>query len=125
MELTGRIGTPFYVAPEGNFQSFSRQKPLVLKNKYNNKCDVWSCGVILYVMLCGYPPFNHKEETQVLKLVEKAEYNFKGPEWEYVSKQAKKFIKKMLQADVSQRISATQASKDEWVLFLQNSLQKR
>jgi calcium-dependent protein kinase len=63
-KLTKRIGTPFYVAPE------------VLAARYDEKCDIWSIGVILYTLLCGYPPFFANSEVEVLKKVKAGTYTF-------------------------------------------------
>lgn len=78
------MGTPYYIAPE------------VLKRKYDEKCDIWSCGVILYILLCGYPPFDAKTEDKIMEKVAKGTYEFTSIEWEEVSKEAKEFIRKML-----------------------------
>jgi calcium-dependent protein kinase len=63
-KLSKRIGTPFYVAPE------------VLAARYDEKCDMWSIGVILYILLCGYPPFFAGSEVEVLKKVKAGTYTF-------------------------------------------------
>lgn len=78
------MGTPFYIAPE------------VLKKKYNEKCDVWSCGVILYILLCGNPPFNGKNDQQIFENISLGYVSFQGVEWKNVSNEAKIFIKKLL-----------------------------
>jgi calcium-dependent protein kinase len=71
----------------------------VLKRKYDEKCDVWSCGVILYILLCGYPPFSGKTDDKIMEKVAKGVYAFDSEEWDDISKEAKELIKKMMQID--------------------------
>lgn len=68
--LTQKFGTPYYIAPE------------VLKKKYNEKCDIWSCGVILYILLCGYPPFNGQNDKQIIENVIRGKFTLDEPEWD-------------------------------------------
>lgn len=82
--MYSKMGTPFYIAPE------------VLKKKYNEKCDIWSCGVILYILLCGNPPFNGKNDQAIFDSIALGYVSFQGVEWKNVSNQAKIFIKKLL-----------------------------
>ncbi|CAD8061662.1 unnamed protein product [Paramecium primaurelia] len=100
--LTKRLGTPYYIAPE------------VLKRNYNEKCDVWSCGVILYIMLCGYPPFGGQDQ-EILQNIEIGKYEFDPEDWNKISEEAKNLIKKMLTKDYTQRISAQEAFNDPWI----------
>ncbi|CAD8100160.1 unnamed protein product [Paramecium primaurelia] len=102
-KLNQKLGTPYYIAPE------------VLKKKYDEKCDIWSCGVILYILLCGYPPFDGKTEEKIMDKVSKGVYTFDTIEWEEVSKEAKEYIRKMLQFDPIKRYSAQQALNDPWI----------
>ncbi len=68
-EYQPATGTPYYMAPE------------VLMNNYSELCDVWSCGVILYIMLCGKPPFNGETQEDIMRAVKKASLNFSAPAW--------------------------------------------
>ena len=77
-------GTAHYLAPE------------VIKGNYNEKCDVWSCGVIMYILLTGRMPFGGRRDDEVLRSVEKGQYSLSGPEFRYISKKAKDLITKML-----------------------------
>jgi calcium-dependent protein kinase len=61
-----KIGTPYYVSPE------------VLRRSYDSKCDIWSCGVILYILLCGYPPFDGPTQEELLQKIAKGAYSMKG-----------------------------------------------
>eukprot|EP01066_Platyproteum_vivax_P006551 Platyproteum_vivax@DN232_c0_g1_i1.p1 len=98
-----KLGTPYYVAPE------------VLKRKYNEKCDVWSCGVIMYILLCGYPPFSGSSDEQILYNVQQGRVKFNGDEWRSVSNEAIALIKKMLTYEPAKRVSAEEALNDPWV----------
>ena len=101
-KLTEQIGTSFYIAPE------------VLKNGYNEKCDLWSCGVILYILLCGSPPFYGKNEKEIFQKILDGNVNFKHKIWNKISDDAKNLVIKLLQVDPSQRLSAAEALEDEW-----------
>jgi len=96
-------GTPYYIAPE------------VLTGKYTEKCDIWSIGVILYVMLCGKAPFNGRNDREILKKVALATYSFTGEIWSRRSEEVKNFIRKLLEKDTSKRLSAANALKDPWL----------
>jgi calcium-dependent protein kinase len=91
--LNKRIGTSYYVAPE------------VLNGKYDHRCDLWSIGIITYILLCGYPPFNGGNDTEILAKVNKMHYVFREEDWSHMSNNAKSLISLMLKP-VAQRISA-------------------
>ena len=93
------IGTLLYCAPE------------VLLNDYNEKCDIWSCGVILYVLLSGTYPFNGKNEQEITKKILNGNFEFNSPLFDDVSSEAKDLIKKCLTYDRNERISAINALK--------------
>jgi calcium-dependent protein kinase len=96
-KMTTVVGTPYYVAPE------------VLSGKYGRECDVWSLGVILYVFLCGYPPFEGDSNTLIFKNIMHAELKFDPKEWAGVSQEAKELLKMMLERNVEKRITAVDA----------------
>ena len=64
-----RAGTPYYISPE------------VLAGDYDESCDIWSAGVILYIVLCGYPPFYGNTDFEILSRVNKGQFEFDGDEW--------------------------------------------
>lgn len=92
--LSLKVGSPYYIAPE------------VLKKKYNEKSDIWSCGVILYVLLVGYPPFISNSTPELLKKVEQGIYSLDGPLWSKISKNAKDLVKNMMNVNMNDRYSA-------------------
>ena len=95
-------GTAYYIAPE------------VLKGEYNEKCDIWACGVIFYILLCGYPPFNGETDDEIYLEVLKGKFEFPEEDWSEVSDEAKALIKKMLTKDVNKRITALDSMQDPW-----------
>jgi calcium-dependent protein kinase len=97
------IGTTYYIAPE------------VIEKNYDEKCDVWSLGVILYIMLCGKPPFYSRVEKEVYEKIKKIPVTFKGGVWSSVSDEAKCLIQKMLRKDPLSRYSIQEVYSDPWI----------
>ena len=89
--------------------------PEVLKGTYDHKCDIWSCGVILYILLCGYPPFNSRNDKEIVEKIKSGVFDFPEDEWKYVSQDAKEFIKKLLKVEPKDRLSGEQALQDPWM----------
>eukprot|EP00358_Blepharisma_japonicum_P004666 CAMPEP_0202947822 /NCGR_PEP_ID=MMETSP1395-20130829/12324_1 /ASSEMBLY_ACC=CAM_ASM_000871 /TAXON_ID=5961 /ORGANISM="Blepharisma japonicum, Strain Stock R1072" /LENGTH=412 /DNA_ID=CAMNT_0049649377 /DNA_START=164 /DNA_END=1402 /DNA_ORIENTATION=- len=102
--LTERADTSYYIAPE------------VINGSYNEKCDLWSAGVILYILLAGTPPFressrgNERYEQKILR----GEYTFPSPDWDFISAEAKDLISKLLTVEVDKRLSAREALDHQW-----------
>ncbi|GKB17906.1 kinase CAMK-CDPK family protein, partial [Tanacetum coccineum] len=91
------VGSAYYVAPK------------VLHRSYNKEADMWSIGVIIYILLCGSRPFFAKTESAIFRSVVKAEPNFIGTPWTSVSLEAKDFVKRLLNKDHRKRMTASQA----------------
>lgn len=105
--LTSRCGTPSYVAPE------------ILKNQpYDQSCDMWSVGVVLYVMLCGYTPFSDDKQERMFERIKLGDWKFEQRDWFFVSDQAKDLIRQCLCTEVDKRITAADALKSPWLVGL-------
>lgn len=105
------IGTPLFVAPE-----------ILTRDGYDCACDMWSLGVVLYIVLCGYPPFPIYDDPQKLKLaVVTGDYSFPSREWMRVSADAKAFVKAMLQINPKERLKPSQALRHPWILMAQST----
>ena len=103
------IGTSYYIAPE------------VLKERYDEKCDVWSCGVILFILLCGYPPFNGNTNVDIFHAIQNQNPIFGGEEWEDITPEAKDLIKLMLKKNPNERLSAEMCLSHKWFKIMENS----
>ena len=96
------IGSAYYIAPE------------VLQRNYTEKCDVWSCGVIMYILLTGRPPFNGASEEEIMKKIEQGTFEMNKYPWGIISEEAKDLIKSLLQVDPNKRYTAEAALKHPW-----------
>ena len=110
--LDKQIGTPFYIAPE------------VLNNFYNEKCDIWSCGVIMYILLCGSPPFYGDTDDEIYARVREGKFSLDGEEWDEISDEAKDLIKNLLKKDLNKRLSCEDALGHSWLKKFANKEKK-
>mmetsp|Transcript_24233 Transcript_24233/g.35608 ORF Transcript_24233/g.35608 Transcript_24233/m.35608 type:complete len:406 (-) Transcript_24233:84-1301(-) len=101
--LTSRVGTAYYIAPE------------VLKRRYTQSCDIWSVGVIAYILLCGYPPFHGDTNKEIFRRLKIGKFDFPKKDWDDISFGAMHFVCYLLQQDPSKRPSAEQALDHEWI----------
>jgi len=104
-KLETSCGTPDYVAPE----------VITAEGSYDKSVDMWSCGVITYVLLCGFSPFLSSTQTGLFEKIIKAEYDFPDPEWTHISASAKDFIRCLLVKDPEQRYTAQQCLQHQWL----------
>lgn len=100
--MKSRVGTENYLAPE------------ILKRNYSHSCDVWAAGVILYIMLCGCPPFEGDDEDETFKLIENIEYDFDDELFISVSEEAKDLISKILTPE-SERLTLQEVLEHPWI----------
>jgi len=98
------VGTAYYIAPE------------VLLKRYDKSCDLWSSGVVAYILLCGYPPFNGDDNKQTHRSVLQGRYCFPVGDWSYISGEAIDFIQRLLQMDPRRRMTAEEALSHPWIL---------
>lgn len=89
--------------------------PEVLKGDYDNTCDIWSLGIILYIFLCGYPPFEGDNNKEIFRNVLTQELVFDPEDWSDVSEDAKKLISRMLDKNHRTRISAQECLDHQWL----------
>ena len=100
--LKSKVGTLYYISPE------------IIKGNYDEKCDIWACGVILYILLAGYPPFSGNTDKEVYSQITNIKYDFDKERWKNYSKYAKELIKNML-TPAKSRYSAKQVLSSKWL----------
>lgn len=100
----GFAGTPGYLSPE-----------VLHKDPYGKPVDIWACGIILYIMLVGYPPFWDEDQHRLYALIKAGAYDFPSPEWDTVTQESKNLINSMLVLNPAKRITAAEALRQPWI----------
>ena len=108
-KMDSQIGTIYFMSPE------------IIKGSYNEKCDIWSLGILLYYSLCGYPPFVGANDSQLIQSIFESKLTFPNEDWKNISESAKDLIKKMLSSE-KKRISAKEIMNHKW---LKSKLKKK
>lgn len=103
--INGIVGTMFYIAPD------------VFQGNYDFMCDLWSCGVILYILLAGYPPFDGKSDQEIISRIKSYEYSTSQEPWSNISQDAKDLLSKLL-CQSKKRVSSRQALAEPWITNL-------
>ena len=103
------IGTSYYIAPE------------VLKESYDEKCDVWSTGVIMYILLCGYPPFNGNSNDEIYHNIQNSQPYFHGEDWKDITPEAIDLLQNMLNKNPNKRYSAEKCLNHKWFKLLEQN----
>ena len=99
------VGTPYYMAPE------------ILNGQYDSKCDTWSLGVLLYVFVSGYLPFQGDNRNEVFSKIKFAKYHFNHVEFAECSEEVKDLMRKLLIVDHTKRLSASEALDHPWFMI--------
>ncbi|XP_044594330.1 calcium/calmodulin-dependent protein kinase type II alpha chain isoform X9 [Cotesia glomerata] len=100
----GFAGTPGYLSPE-----------VLKKEPYGKPVDIWACGVILYILLVGYPPFWDEDQHRLYGQIKAGAYDYPSPEWDTVTPEARNLINQMLTVNPSRRITASDALRHPWI----------
>mgnify|MGYP003877063325 CR=1 FL=1 len=101
--LTSQVGTPYYICPE------------IVRGSYDYRCDYWSLGVMMYVFLCGKPPFHAKDTAALAKAILNNEPDLISGVWESVSEDAKDLLRQLLNKNPKKRITAGKALEHRWI----------
>jgi len=97
-------GSPVYTAPE-----------IIREEPYNKSADMWSVGILLYILLCGFPPFYHRDPNKLFDVIEKGVFDFPNPQWANISSSAKELVSLLLTLEPSERLTAQQALVHPWL----------
>ena len=106
-------GTPGYVAPE-----------VLTHENYSSQVDLWSVGVIVYILLCGFPPFYGDNDAQMFKRIKAGQFKFLSPYWDPISAEAKDFVRNLLIVDPKKRMTAAEALNHRWLGRTHNTSSK-
>lgn len=99
-----KVGAPYFVSPQ------------ILAGKYTEATDMWTCGTIMYILLCGYPPFFGDSDAEILSRVRAGNFSFNDADWRHVSDLAKDLIRGLLRMSEIERVNAKQALFDQWII---------
>jgi len=102
--LNNKVGTPSYVAPE-----------IVKDQPYDQSCDMWSVGVVFYVLLCGYLPFPQNDQEKKFEAIKSGDYTFDEKNWSEITDEAKNLVKGLMNTDPDKRLTASQALRSRWI----------